>query len=60
MEGFSASFPGLIAHFFKILMYIFERGEGQRERGTEDPSRLCADSSKPNVGLKLMNQDIMT
>ena len=47
-------------------MFIFERerermqaGEGQRE---EDRirSRLCADSSEPNVGLELTNQEIMT
>ena len=35
--------------------------ERERARGTEDPdSRLCADSREPNVGLELMNHEIMT
>ena len=44
--------------FFNV--YLFEReraqtGVGQRERGTEDPSRLCADSREPDAGLELTN-----
>ena len=35
-------------------------GEGQRERETEDPSRLSAVSTEPDVGLELTNCDIMT
>ena len=42
-------------------MFIFERaqvGEGQRE-GQRIWSQLCADSSESDVGLKLMNHEIM-
>ena len=36
-------------------------GEGHRERGEQKSwSGLCADSSEPNVGLKLTNCEIMT
>ena len=35
-------------------------GMGQEERGTEDLKWLFADSRKLDVGLKLMNHDIMT
>ena len=47
-------------------MFIFERerekvGEGQRQRGRQRiRSRVCADISEPDVGLKLMNCKIMT
>ena len=34
-------------------------GEGQRRR-TDDPSRLCTDSTEPGAGLELTNQEIMT
>ena len=34
--------------------------EGQRERGTEDPSRLRVDSREPDAGLKGTNLEIMT
>ena len=37
-----------------------EAGEEQRERGTEDPKQLCADSREPELGLELMNHEIMT
>ena len=36
-------------------------GEGQRERDRERiPSRLCAVSMEPDVGLELTNPKIMT
>ena len=39
-------------------------GERQREREREReqriPSRICAVSAKPKVGLKLTNREIMT
>ena len=35
-------------------------GEGQRERGQKFRSRLYADSREPDVGLELMNCEIMT
>ena len=36
-------------------------GEGQRERERERiPSRLCTVCTEPNVGLDLMNHEIMT
>ena len=53
-------------------MFIFERerdrvrvractGRGRAERGGEKiPSRLCADSREPDVGLKLKKREIMT
>ena len=31
-------------------------GEGQKEKGTEDPGGLYAHSSKPDAGLPLTNQ----
>ena len=39
---------------FIFLMFIFERG---RQR---IPSRLCAISTKPDVGLQLTSHEIMT
>ena len=51
-----------------MFIYLFlrerererDRGRG-REKGRERiPSRLCADSAEPNVGLSLMNHEIMT
>ena len=37
-------------------------GEGQREGDTESEtgSRLCVGSTEPNVGLELMDREIMT
>ena len=35
-------------------------GEGQRERETEDPNRLCTDSREPSVGLEVTNCAIMS
>ena len=36
-------------------------GEGQRERGSERiPSRLCAISREPDVGLELTNREFVT
>ena len=47
--------------------FIFERereqaqvGEGQIERRQRIPSRVCAVSAEPDVGLELMNHEIMT
>ena len=52
-----------------FLSFLFER---ERERGTSAsgggaerggqriPSRLCADSSEPDVGLELRNREIVT
>ena len=39
-----------------------DRGGAEREGGTEleAGSRLCAVSTKPDVGLELMNCEIMT
>ena len=34
--------------------------ERERERETENPSRLHAVSTEPNMGLELMNCEIMT
>ena len=49
--------------FFNVYLFLRERawaGEGQRKRGQRIQSRLCADSSEPNVGLELTNCEIMT
>ena len=35
-------------------------GGAESERETEDPSRLCAVSSEPDMGLKLTNREIMS
>ena len=35
-------------------------GEGQRERETEDPKQARVVSAKPDVGLELMNLEIVT
>ena len=55
---------------FFFLMFIFERERetehgqgGGRERGrhrTQSSSRLCADSTEPNTGLKFTNREMMT
>ena len=37
-----------------------EQGRGRERGGERMPSRLCADSRKPDVGLKLRNHEIMT
>ena len=48
-----------------MFIYLFiesesrQAKEGQRE-GDRIPSRLCAVSAKPDVGLKLTNRKIMT
>ena len=34
--------------------------ERERERGTEDPNRLCADRREPNMRVKPTNRKIMT
>ena len=36
------------------------RGEGQREKGTEDLKAGSALSAEPDTGLELMNCEIMT
>ena len=53
--------------FFFYFLFIFDRdraqvGEGQREGDTESEtnSRLRADSTEPDAGLKLTNPEIMT
>ena len=35
-------------------------GEGAEREGQKIQSRLCADSREPDVGLELMNHEIMT
>ena len=35
-----------------------KREQGRERGGQRIPSRLCADSSEPNVGLELMNHEI--
>lgn len=35
-------------------------GEVSERRGPEDPKQLCADTSKPDVGFRLMHGEIMT
>ena len=40
-----------------------QAGEGQREREKHNPKkspRFCAVSTDPNMGLELMNHEIMT
>ena len=59
--------------FFNVYLFILRererecvsRGgaerEGERERERERiPSRLCADSAEPDVGLKITNHEILT
>ena len=50
--------------FFKVYLFLRESAQaeaGQRERGGQrTQSRICTDSSKPDVGLKLMNSEITT
>ena len=44
------------------MLFISERvqaGKGKRE-GQRIRSRLCADSSEPDVGLELTNREIVT
>ena len=50
-----------------IVFYLFilrekenKLGRGREKRGQRVQSRLLADSRKPDVGLKLMNHEIMT
>ena len=35
-------------------------GEEQRERDTDDPKLLCAESTEPDTGLELLNCEVMT
>ena len=35
-------------------------GEGQRERGTEDPKWAPTDSREPDTRLEPMNREVMT
>ena len=60
-----------LSFFFKncsnVCLFLRERahthvqaGEGQRRWGQRIQSRLCADSSEPDVGLELANYEIMT
>ena len=49
--------------FFFLMFYIFlrEHSRGEAERGgNRIRSGLCTDSSEPDVGLELMNWEIMT
>ena len=47
-----------------FLMFTFERksewGKGKERGERRIQSRLCADSSKPDAGLKLTNHEIVT
>ena len=48
-----------------MFIYFWKRerawaGEGQRERETEDPSRLCTVSTEPDTGPKPTDREIMT
>ena len=47
-----------------MFTYFWERessvGEGQRERGTEDPKQALCWLGEPNTGLELMSHEIMT
>ena len=46
-----------------MFYYLFLKeswGRGKREREERIPSRLCAISTEPDVGLELMNCEIMT
>ena len=46
-----------------FLIFTFEAGEGQREKereGQRIQSRLCTDSSEPDLGLELKNRGIVT
>ena len=53
-------------HFFFFNVYFLREKEREctgrdRERGRERiPSRLCAVSAEPDVGLKLANREITT
>ena len=45
--------------------HVQEGGRGQRERGTQHPkqtpgSELSAHSTEPDMGLELMNREIMS
>ena len=55
----------IMPSFFFFYVYLFLRegaraGEVQREGGQKVQSGLCADSREPDVGLELMNHEIMT
>lgn len=39
--------------FFKIFFKLYLAGEGHRERGRQNPSRLQAVREEPDVGCKL-------
>ena len=46
---------------FKFILSILrERVYGGGEERERIPSRLCAVSAEPNVGLKPMNREVMT
>ena len=55
---------GKMTFFFKFISLFWERehkrvGEQQRERERQNPKQAPAVSAEPNVGLKLMNSEIM-
>ena len=62
-EHLPPKFPVAVSLYpFKMFVYFWEsRGEAERERdrGSEVDSRLYANSREPNVGLELMNCEIM-
>ena len=57
-------YPSPFQIFFSKCLFTFERervGEGQREWGVQRlRSKLHPDSREPDVGLELMNPEIMT
>ena len=69
--SYSSSFPSLVflETFFNVYLFLKEKerqstsGGGAESEGdteSEENSRLQAVSTEPNVGLELMNHEIMT
>ena len=52
-----------VVFFLSMFHFFFERlkmREGQREGDRGSEMGLCADTSEPDVGLELVNPEIMT
>ena len=50
----------LLKNIFSVSLFLRGRRGGVGRGGQRIQSRLCADSREADVGLELMNQELMT
>ena len=46
--------------YFESVVYVHEQGRGRERRRERIPSRLCAVSVEPDLGLEPTNHEITT